>query len=173
MREIMDDRLRFLYGSLISVLGREIEVCGELRGFLVREKDILKKASADELGESNAVKEACVSRAGMLEDARKKSMNKIAKVLDLEENPTISALLPYADGSRKDELAKCGSLLRLLLTDIQKLNEGNKMLLSASLLRVRRSIDFLGQLVYPGTTYLNSGKLKSNNMNGRILSREG
>lgn len=173
MRETMDDKLRFLYDSLISILGKEIEVCGELCDFLVHEKDMLKGASADKLDKSNAMKEACISRAGMLEDARKELVRKIAKVLNLEDNLTISALLPYAEGSRRGELAKYRSLLRSLLKDIQKLNEDNKMLLSASLSRVRRSIGFLGQLVYPGTTYLNSGKLRSNNINGKILSREG
>ena len=60
------------------------------------------------------------------------------------------------------------------LTNIlDELNERNKTLLDASLSYVQKSIDFLGQLIYPGATYLNTGRLKANNLNGKIVSREG
>jgi len=170
----MDNTLYPLYDPLISVLRKEIEVCGELHASLVHEREILAGSSADELYESNARKEACILKAGMLEDARTKLIGKIAAELGLEgKEMTLSTLLSHGDDRRKKELKKCRSVLRSLLTDINELNERNKLFLNASLSHVQRSIDFLGQLVYPGATYLNTGRLKTTNLNGKIVSREG
>lgn len=170
----MDNTLHPLYDPLISVLKKEIEVCRELHASLVHEREILAGSSADELYESNARKEACILKAGMLEDARTKLIGKIAAKLGLEgKEMTLSTLLSHGDDRRKKELKKCRSILRSLLTDINELNERNKLFLNASLSHVQRSIDFLGQLVYPSATYLNTGRLKATNLNGKIVSREG
>jgi len=152
----------------------EIETCRELHMSLMSERHVLAGFSADELHESNSRKEACILKAETLEDARTQLIRKIAATLGLDwRDVTISALLSHGDGRQKKELRECRSLLRSLLTDIRELNERNKTLLDASISYVRKSIDFLGQLIYPGSIYLNTGRLKTNNMNGKILSREG
>jgi len=172
--ELMNNTLHSLYDPLISVLRKEIEVCRELHASLMHEREILAGSSADELHASNARKEACILKAGMLEDARTQLIGKIATTLGLEgRNVTLSSLLSHGDNGRKKELKECRSVLRSLLTDINELNERNKMFLDASLSHVQRSIDFLGQLIYPGGTYLNTGRLKATNLNGQIVSREG
>jgi len=173
-RKIMNNKLNSLYDPLISVLRKEIEVCGELHSSLMHEREILAGSSADELHASNARKEACILKAGMLEDARTQLIGKIAATLGLEGREiTLSALLSHGGDGRKKELKECRSVLRSLLTGINELNEKNKMFLDASLSHVQRSIDFLGQLIYPGGTYLNTGRLKATNLNGKIVSREG
>ena len=170
----MNNELYPLYDLLISVLRKEIGVCRELHTSLMHEKKILAGSSADELHEGNAGKEACILKAGMLEDARTQLIGKIATTLGLDGREVrLSALLSHGDAGRKKELKECRSVLRSLLTDINELNEGNKMLLDASLSHVQKSIGFLGQLIYPGSTYLNTGTLKANNLNGKIVSREG
>jgi flagellar biosynthesis/type III secretory pathway chaperone len=170
----MNKKLHPLYDPLISLLRKEIVVCRDLHASLMHEREILSGSSPDELHESNARKEACILKAGMLEDARAQLIGKIAATLGLDgRDLTLSALLSYGDDSRKKELKECRSALRSLLTKINDLNERNKKLLDASLSGVQKSIDFLGQLVYPGSTYLNTGRLKANNLNGKILSREG
>ncbi|MDI6729853.1 MAG: hypothetical protein QMD44_13150, partial [Thermodesulfovibrionales bacterium] len=63
--------------------------------------------------------------------------------------------------------------LKSLLMDISGLNEKNKTLLKSSLSYVGKSIEFLGQLIYPSAIYMSTGRLKANNLNGKILSREG
>jgi len=172
--ETMSNTLNSFYDSLVSVLRKEIEVCGELHSVLMHEREILVESSPDELLESNARKEACILKAGMLEDARTQLIGKIATTLGLDgREMRLSALLSHGDGSRKRELEKCRSALHSLLTDINRLNERNKILLDASLSSVKKSINFVGQLIYPGPTYLNTGRLKANNLNGKIVSREG
>jgi flagellar biosynthesis/type III secretory pathway chaperone len=170
----MKNELYSLYDSLISILGKEIDVCGELHTALLHERMILAGSSADELYASNARKEACIVKAGMLEDARTQLIRKIAAALGIAgRKVTLSALLSHGDNGRKKELSECRSTLRSLLTEIQELNEKNRMLLDASLSHVQRSINFLGQLIYPAATYLNTGQLKGTNLNGKIVSREG
>jgi flagellar biosynthesis/type III secretory pathway chaperone len=170
----MNDKTHNLYDPLISVLRKEIEACRELHTSLMHERKILAGSSADELHASNARKEACILKIGMVEDVRIQLIGKLATTLGLDgRKMKLAALLPHGDDGRKKELKNCRSVLRSLLADIQELNEKNKTLLGASLSYVQRSIDFLGQLIYPGGTYLNTGRLKANNLNGKILSREG
>lgn len=170
----MDNTSHTLYETLISILKKEIEICRELHASLADEREVLAGSSADELYQSNARKEACILKAGMLEEARTRLIERIAATLGIEERGlNLSKLLSHAGDDQRRKLKECRSILRSLLTDINELNERNKMLLDASLSHAQRSIDFLGQLIYPGATYLNTGRLKTNSMNGRIVSREG
>jgi len=170
----MNADLHTLYDALIAALREEIEVFSELHGALVQEKKILAGASVDDLYASNAAKEESILKAGVLEGNRAALMKKIAAALGLDKRGiTLSALLPHGDETQKEALQECRSVLRSLVADIQELNELNKMLLDDSLAYVQKSVDFLGQLIYPFGTYMNTGRLRENNMNGRLVSREG
>jgi len=171
---MMNADVHTLYDSLIAALREEIEVFRELHGALVREKEILAGASVDDLYANNADKERSILKAGMLEETRAALMKKIAAALGLDRRGIpLSALLPHGDETQKEALKECRTVLRSLVTDIQELNESNKMLLDDSLFYVRKSVDFLGQLIYPFGTYENTGRLRENNLNGRLVSREG
>jgi len=175
----MNNELHSLYGSLISVLREEIEVYEELRFSLLNEKETMAGSSVDELYESNCRKETCILKAKMVKEVRAKLIERIINILNLDGKPiglndkTLSTLLLHVDDDRKKDLEKCRLALRSLLMDIHELNERNKTLLDSSLFYVRKSIDFLGQLIYPGATYMSTGSLKANNLNGKIVSREG
>ena len=172
--KIMNTELHSLYDSLLSVLRKEIEVYKELHNFFLAEREILVKSSIAELYESNSKKETCILKAKMLEEVRTKIVEKIIKLLHLDErNINLSILLSYGNDSQKKELTECRSTLRSLLMNVNELNEKNKVLLDSSLFYVQKSIDFIGQLMSPGLTYLNTGILKTNNMNGKIVYREG
>lgn len=171
---MMNDDLHTLYDTLIAALREEIDVFSELHGALLREKEILAGASVDELYASNAGKERSILKAGTLEETRAALMKKIAAALGLgKRGITLSALLPHGDETQQAALKECRSVLRSLVTDIQELNESNKTLLDDSLFYVQKSVDFLGQLIYPFGTYMNTGRLRENNLNGRLVSREG
>ena len=171
---MMNADLHTLYDALIAALREEIEVFSELHGALVQEKKILAGASVDDLYASNAAKEESILKAGVLEGNRAALMKKIAAALRLDKRGiTLSALLPHGDETQKEALQECRSVLRSLVADIQELNELNKMLLDDSLAYVQKSVDFLGQLIYPFGTYMNTGRLRENNLNGRLVSREG
>ncbi|OPX41042.1 MAG: hypothetical protein B1H13_04210 [Desulfobacteraceae bacterium 4484_190.3] len=174
----MNTEAHFLYDSLISVLREEIEVYRKLRDSLLNEGEVLSGSSVDELYESNSRKETCILKVRMVEDVRTKLVERIINALNLDGNAlntnrTLSTLMLHGDDSQKNDLEECRSALSSLLKDINELNNRNKMLLDSSLFYVRKSIDFLGQIISPAATYLNTGRLKTNNLNGKIVSKEG
>ena len=174
----MNNELHFLYDSLISVLRNEVDVYSKLHKCFLNEREILAGSSVDELYESNSRKETCILKARIVEEARTKLVERIINVLNLDgkalnKDRSLSALLLHGDDSQKRDMEECQSALKSLLSDIHTLNDRNKMLLDSSLFYVRKSIDFLGQIIYPGATYMSTGRLKANNLNGKIVSREG
>ncbi len=170
----MNTEMHALYDSLISMLREEIKVFGVLHDSLMHEREVLTKASLDDLYASNAAKENCILKAGMLEEGRSRLMGRIAAAIGLSRRKmTLSALVPYGDKRQQQELNECRSTLRFLLSEIQEKNEDNKIFLDDSLSSVQKSVNFLGQLVYPGATYLKSGRLTGSAFNGRLVSREG
>ena len=174
----MNNELHFLYDSLISVLRNEVDVYSKFHKCFLNEREILAGSSVDELYESNSRKETCILKARMVEETRTKLVERIINVLNLDgkvlnKDRSLSTLLLYGDDSQKRDMEECQSALKSLLMDIHGLNERNKTLLDSSLFYVRKSIDFLGQLIYPNATYMSTGRLKANNLNGKIVCREG
>jgi flagellar biosynthesis/type III secretory pathway chaperone len=170
----MNNELKPLYDSLLDVLKNEIEVYRELHKLFLNEGALLVKSSIDELYENSSKKETCVLKAKMLEEVRTNLAEKIFKLLDIDEKDiNFSRLLSYGDDAQRQELTECQLSLRFLLMEINKLNKKNKLLLDSSLIYVQRSIDFINQLICPSSSYLSTGKLMSNNMNGRIVCWEG
>lgn len=174
----MNDELHFLYESLVSVLRNEVDVYSKLHKCFLNEREILGGSSVDELYESNSRKETCILKARMVEEVRTKLVERIINVLNLDGkvlnmDRSLSTLLLHGNDSQKRDLEECRSALKSLLMDISGLNEKNKTLLKSSLSYVGKSIDFLGQLIYPSAIYMSTGRLKANNLNGKILSREG
>jgi len=170
----MNNELHSLYDSLVSVLKKEIEVYRKLYDSLLNEREILAGPSVNEIYENNYRKETCILKAKMVKDVRTKLLEKIINVLNLDgRDIRISTLLPHGDDNQKKELEECRSILRSLLMNVNELSKKNKALLASSLFYVRKSIDFLGQIISPGVTYLSTGRLKANHVNGKIVSREG
>jgi len=170
----MDNELKSLYDSLLRVLRNEIEVYGELHKLFLNERALLVKSSMDELYENSSKKETCILKAKMLEEVRMNLVEKIFKLLNIDKKDiNFSRLLSYGDDAQRRELTECQLSLRFLLNEINRLNKKNKMLLDSSLIYIQRSIDFINQLIYPTSNYLSTGKLKSNNMNGKIICWEG
>jgi flagellar biosynthesis/type III secretory pathway chaperone len=111
----------------------------------------------------------------MLDEERGELVEKISKLLDMDEQEEvcISALIPYGDDHQQNELKECQSRLCSIVVRVNEINEKNKVLLSSSLLYVRKSIDFISRLMSSSSTYQNTGELKVNNLNGKIVCREG
>lgn len=170
----MNNELHSLYDSLVSVLRKEIEVYKKLYDSLLNEREILSGSCVNELYENNSRKETCILKAKMVKDVRTKLLEKIIYTLNIDRRDIrLTTLLPHGDDSQKKELEKCRSNLRSLLININELSKKNKALLVSSLFYVRKSIDFLGQAISPGVTYMSTGRLKPNNVNGKIVSKEG
>ncbi len=169
-----DVELYSLYESLLSVLGRELEVYRELRTVIAREKDILMKPSLEVLNESNSKKETCILKAKMLEEARINCVKRIAKGLGIEkDNVNLTTLSFYANDKLREEIRANQADISSLLTDISRLNKTNKDLLDSSLSFLKGSIDFINELMSSGSTYMNTGKVTILSRNGKILQTEG
>ena len=170
----MNTELHSLYTYLISILRKEIEVYRQLHQCYLDEKAILSRSSVAELDENNSRKDTLVLKARMLDETRAKVVNKIIKTLGFGEGTIkISRLLPHADMGQQKELTDCQTIFRSLLERVNELSERNRLLIDASILYVQKSIKFLGQLISPDEIYLNTGRLKADGVNGRIISRQG
>ena len=163
-----------LCDSLLSVLRKEIEVYGELEEAMARERAVLERPSLTGLQESNARKETCLLKTRILEEARMKLVGRIARSLNVsEEDVRFSTLLSSVEGSRREDLKACQIRLREVLSRIRETNRGNRALLDTSLHGVRNSMSFIYNLLSQGSTYMDSGELRTRNTNGRIYSRKG
>jgi flagellar biosynthesis/type III secretory pathway chaperone len=101
-------------------------------------------------------------------------VRKIAAGLGLPaDDVTLSLLVSCAGGIQGGELADCQSTLSSLLHSIRDANNGNRALIDASLQFFGNSISFISELMSPRTGYLDTGKIKTVNRNGKILSVEG
>ena len=170
----MNTELHSLYTYLISILRKEIEVYRQLHQCYLDEKAILSRSSVAELDENNSRKDTLFLKARMLDETRAKVVDKINKALGFGEGTIkISTLLPHAGIGQQKELTDCQSTFRTLLVSVNELSERNRLLINASILYVQKSIKFLGHLISPDEIYLNTGRLRADGVNGRIISRQG
>jgi flagellar biosynthesis/type III secretory pathway chaperone len=170
----MNSELQSLYDSMISVLRKEIDVYQEMCALFLCEREILVRSDAEELYENNSRKETCILKAKMLNEVRVKLVEKIANVFGMDEQEiTVSTLISNGNSRQKKELLECRSTLHALVQNAHELNERNKILLDYSISYVRKSIEFINQLLSPPSTYLNNGELRIQSMHGKIVCREG
>jgi len=170
----MNSELHAHYNYLISVLRKEIGIYRNLYQCYIDEKAILAGSSVDELNENNSRKETLILKARLLDETRTKLICKISKALDFNgKEINLSTLLPRAGMNQQKELVECQSTFRSLLVSVNELSERNRLLIDSSIFYVQKSIKFLGRLISPDETYLNTGRLKAGGMNGRVVSRQG
>jgi hypothetical protein len=160
--------------SLIGVLKKELAIYQELNDFIIGEKKVFIKPSLTELNESNARKENIILKARMLEEARTNILKKIARNLELKvDEIKLATLARYAKIEQRQEIEEIRRKMTLISGEIKTLNEMNKDLVDSSLANVKGSIDFISSLMSQGPVYLESGKIKSFQSNGKFLRTEG
>ena len=160
--------------SLIDVLKKELAIYRELKSFVISEKKLLAKPSVTELNESNTRKENIILKARMLEEVRTNILKKIARNLDLDaDDIKLSTLASYAVIEQRQEIEGVRKKLALILGEIKTLNERNNDLVGSSLASVKGSLDFISMIMSQGPVYLESGKIKSLQNNGKLLRTEG
>jgi len=163
-----------IFASLIEVLGKELAVYQELKNTIICEKKILIKPTLDELNHINAIKENIILKARMLEEARANILKKIARNLDIKTNGIkLTQLAGFAGPEQRKEIERIRDDLALLSQDINILNEKNKKLLDTSLTCVKSSLEFISAIMSQGAVYMESGKIKTMQNNGKFLHTEG
>lgn len=163
-----------LLDSLLSVLRKEIEIYGELAQTIVLEGEVLLNSSLESLHESNARKETCILKTRILEEVRMKAVSRIASRLGLDEGEiSLSLLLSHASPEQRKQLMECQSVLRALVAEIAGMNSRNGLLIESSIRFNESAVSFIANILSSGSTYADSGRLRTNGLNGRICSERG
>ena len=162
------------FNALIEVLKKELAIYQELKCFIIAEKKVLIRPSFDELNESNARKENIILKARMLEEARTNILKKIARHLELKADEIkLSTVAGYAAIEQSQKIEENRKKIVLVSEEIRSLNEINKDLVGSTLNNVKGSLDFISLLMSQGPIYLESGKIKSYQSNGKFLRTQG
>ena len=162
------------FNALIEVLKKELAIYQELKGFIIDEKKVLIRPSFDELNESNARKENIILKARMLEEARTNILKKIARNLEIKADEIkLATLADYAAIEQRQKIEENRKKIVLISGEIRSLNEKNKDLVGSTLNSVKGSLDFISLLMSQGPIYLESGKIKSYQSNGKFLRTQG
>lgn len=170
----MSNELSYLFDSLLVTLRSEIEVYKELKDAVLKEREVLKKYSVEELLESNSKKETVILKAKMMEEVKLNIVRKILNEVGISDhNVNISVLIRYADADRKKALKAYQLALRVMTEEIHRINRNNMELMNMLLQSVVGSINFLNNLVFSGETYAVSGKMTQIGSQGRLLRTEG
>ena len=160
--------------SLAAVLKKELAIYQELKDFIIGEKKILIKPSLEALSESNALKENIILKVRMLETARMNILKKIARNLELKiDEISLATMASYAAIEQRQEIEESRKEIVLISGEIRALNESNKDLVGPSIANVKGSLDFISSLMSQVPVYLESGKIKSFQSNGKFLRVEG
>ena len=169
-----NDFCKSMFTSLIDVLKKELAVYQELKNTIIAEKRILIKPSLDELEHVNALKENIILKARILEEVRSNILKKIGRIFDITANEVIlSQITDHAGEGQREELNEIRDELVSISREINALNAANKDLLDASMTNIKSSLDFITSIMSAGSVYLECGKMKSANNNGKYLHTEG
>jgi hypothetical protein len=160
--------------TLIEVLKKELAIYQELKSFIIDEKKILIRPSFEELNESNARKENIILKARMLEEARTNILKKIARKLELKADETkLATVTGYTEIEQRQKIEEIRKKIVLISGEIRWINERNKDLVGSTLNNVKGSLDFISSVMSQGPVYLESGKIKSFQSNGKFLRTQG
>lgn len=170
----VEGTLGSLLDGLADVLQKEVEVYGELREAVAQEREVIMKPSLEALHESNSRKETCVLKTRLLEEVRSSLTDRIASHLGIDEGEmTLSGLLSHASPLQRKRLGECQSVLRALVTEIAGMNSRNGLFIESSIRFSEGAVNFLAGLMCSGSVYAESGRLRTNGLNGRICSERG
>jgi flagellar biosynthesis/type III secretory pathway chaperone len=170
----VEGTLESLLDSLVDVLWKEVEVYRELREAVAQERKVIMKPSLEALHESNSRKETCVLKTRLLEEVRSSLTGRIASHLCLEEKEiTLSGLLSHATPQQQKRLLDCQSVLKALVAEIATMNSRNGLLIESSIRFNESAVNFIANMMSSGSTYAESGRIRTDGLNGRICSERG
>jgi flagellar biosynthesis/type III secretory pathway chaperone len=170
----VEGTLGLLLDGLVDVLWKEVEVYRELREAVAGERKVIMKPSLEALHESNSRKETCILKTRLLEEVRTSLTGRIASQLGLDEGEiSLSGLLSHASPEQRKRLVECQSVLRALVADIAGMNSRNGLLIESSIRFNEGAVSFIANMLSGGSTYADSGRLRTDGLNGRICSERG
>ncbi len=159
-----------LLDKLINILDEETGLYRSLHHVVEKEKIAVMKADADALITSNEQKEILLRRARLMERKRLEVMTRLAGKLNRPARElTLNRLTLLAPDPWASRLKSIGVDLRTLVRRIRSIENGNRGLVRFSLEFVKSSLTLLNNLMSGSSRYCRTGRMYSNQNNGRVL----
>lgn len=169
----MNKDLDYLYNSLLCSMGQEYEHYQELLKTVEEEAHVLKKCNLTDILDFNIRKERVILSLNMAEDVRTGIIKKIISHLNLDEPVSMSHLAAYAQQHTRQNLIDYQEKFSGLISRIDKINESNRNLIVFSLSHISNTLNYINMLTSQHPNYNRSGQIKAENLQGRLISREG
>ena len=169
----MNKDLDYLYNSLLFSMGQEYENYQELIKTIEEEAHILKKCNLTDMLDFNIRKERVLLSLTMAQEVRTGVIKKIISHLNLDEPVSMTQLVSYAKSHTRQNLIDYQEKFAGLTSQIEKINENNKDLIVFSLSLISNTINYINTLTSQNPNYNRSGQIKAENLQGRLISREG
>jgi len=160
--------------ALYSILGQEMALFEGLMGLLQKEKEIIVRNSLDDLHTSNNQKETILLKIRVLEETRIKIVEKISILLGKEgKELTLSGLSDVLEEPYKSRFIAFRTKMVAMVDSLREINKVNQFLVERSLQSINSFFSLLNLLGVSPQVYLPSGKMRTKEGQGGILSRKG
>ncbi|MBN2688603.1 MAG: flagellar protein FlgN [Deltaproteobacteria bacterium] len=162
------------FDTLVMTLEDEIRLYRQLYRSLQSEHELLVTLSMDELKKNNKEREKLMAMAGSLKDARNAVVSDMASYFECDmKDISLTDLISHADDRHRGQLEECRSVLRSLVPAVLEINGKNMSLIDSSVQHTNNSIEFLRDMMAPVHTYEETGHIRKDKSNGRIISKVG
>jgi flagellar biosynthesis/type III secretory pathway chaperone len=159
--------------DLSDLLHKELDVHRSLLSLLQEERRIVVDCSTEELIQTNKEKENLVLKIRILEQSREAILRKIADKMGLSADElTLSKLEERLKEPFATQLQTLRSKLSAILQSIGEVNQENRVFLQHSVDFVKGSLALIRYLTVSGPTYMASGTLDGDRIDGRLVSEK-
>jgi flagellar biosynthesis/type III secretory pathway chaperone len=172
--EPFSEEILSCFDTLVTTLEDEIRLYRQLYRSLESEHKLLVMLSMDELKKNNEERETLLATAGSLNYTRAAVVSDMASYFEWDtKDISLTDLISHADDRHRGQLEECRSVLRSLVQAVLEINGKNMALIDSSVQHTNNSIEFLRDMMAPVHTYEETGKIRKDKSNGRILSKVG
>ncbi len=163
-----------LLENLEKIISKLTEQYHALHAILIRENDIIRRSSIDELHENNKKKEVTLLQIRLLEESNTNILDRIYKQLPrTDETPSVVHLAGLMRDPHGSRIRSAYESLLFVAKTVKEINENNEQLIHGSLRAVKSSISYLIACASTGNPmYEKGGALKTERIARPILSEE-
>ncbi|MGI9951232.1 flagellar export chaperone FlgN [Moorellaceae bacterium AZ2] len=127
--------------ALAEVLARELELLLRLRDASLKEQEYLRQDRLEGIEEMVVVKEQLIKEITGLERERERLHRELASAAGISPEAGLRELFAAGVGGR--EIAALGEKMRVVLAELQQINETNALLIGQSLAYARKILGLL------------------------------
>lgn len=165
--------MKLLMDEFLSVIESQAKFYQSLVSVLREEHTAVVESRMEMLNEVNFKKEALILKIQILENQRSELMNKLSEVMGCPvQELTLAKLSQLTEKPYTKRLNACRSNLLPLIRSVCQANDRNRSLLTHSIDLVKGSIVLMNNLIASNAVYYRTGKIQSNDKNGKVFSGE-